>query len=445
MRLRFPLFAVAAAALLMAACSDRNASDGGEETPTATSTPAATSTPSASPTATATQPTQPTPAGEAAFDGARAMEHIDELSVTIGPRVSGTDGEDSAVEYIEQQFEDAGYVVEIFEFAFQSDPYRSASVEADGEQLTAFAMTGSGTGKVTAASVFVGLADEAGIGAQELDGKIAVADRGTLRFSEKLDNVEERGALALVVINDEPGEFVGNLSGEQDIPAVTINGDLRVSMVSLAESGSELTVDVPGGTSTSSVNVIARVGEGDDCRILVGGHHDTVPGAPGAHDNASGTGAVIELARALAADGLDEGLCFATFGGEESGLNGSRALATEMEDDGNLPEVMVNIDANGVGSLVHLIGTPELTSRASALADTMGIESFVTELGPNFGSDHQSFEEVGVPVVFFTSDGLGNIHTPQDTIDTISASLVEAGGDLAYELIKQLLQEVATR
>jgi Zn-dependent M28 family amino/carboxypeptidase len=75
----------------------------------------------------------------------------------------------------------------------------------------------------------------------------------------------------------------------------------------------------------------------------------------------------------------------------------------------------------------------------------MGIEAEVTELGANYGSDHQSFEAHGVPVLFFTSDSLGNIHTPQDTIDTISSTVVEAGGDLAYEMIKQLLPEVAAR
>jgi hypothetical protein len=73
----------------------------------------------------------------------------------------------------------------------------------------------------------------------------------------------------------------------------------------------------------------------------------------------------------------------------------------------------------------------------------MGIAAQVTELGANYGSDHMSFEAEGVPVIFFTSNDYGSIHTPQDTYDTIDADIVEDGGDLAYEVIKELLVKVA--
>lgn len=437
------LTAAAALVLLVlaaAACSNREAATApANGSATASSTRSATEPATSTPTATPRRVAE----GPAAFDGARALAHIEHLASVIGPRVSGTEGEDAAVAYIREQFEAAGYEVELFAFAFEADPFRSATLTAAGESIAAYAMTGSAGGQLTAQSAFVGLADEDGIAGRDLTGLIAVANRGTLRFSEKLANVEAAGAVALVVINNQEGDFVGNLAGPSRIPVVTVSDSAGAAVRAIAEAGGELSLDVPGGATTGSVNVVARAPGSDACTVLVGGHHDTVPGAPGAHDNASGVGAILELARAFAADGLDEGLCFVTFGGEESGLNGSRALARELSRDGKLPDYMVNIDANGVGGRVNLIGTAALTSRALEVAAGLGIGADVTRLGANFGSDHQSFEAEGVPVLFFTSDSIGKLHTPEDTFDTISAGVVEDGGDLAYAIIAELLDGIA--
>jgi Iap family predicted aminopeptidase len=433
-RIAVPLLA---AALLLVACSDRE---------TVASTPAATATeaPSQQPTAT-TQPratAQPELNGPAAFDVNRALAHIEHLASVIGPRVSGSEAEEATVAYITGEFEAIGYAVERFEFAFEGDPFRSATLTIDGAAHEAFAMTGSAGGTVEGPAVFVGLADAAGIAGRDLAGKIAVADRGLLLFSEKVANVRAAGAVALIVINNEEGDFVGNLTRSSDIPAVSVSDAVGAVLRPVAERGGRVSLDVPGGVTTASVNVIARAAAGDQCRVLVGGHHDTVPGAPGAHDNASGVGAILELARALAQGGLREGLCFVTFGGEESGLNGSRALADELARTGRLPDYMVNIDANGVGTRVNLIGTSALTSLALEIAEPLGIAADVTQLGANFGSDHQSFEAKGVPVLFFTSDSLGFLHTPQDTFETIDAPVVEDGGHLAYAVILELLNRV---
>ena len=127
-------------------------------------------------------------------------------------------------------------------------------------------------------------------------------------------------------------------------------------------------------------------------KILVGGHHDTVPGSPGGNDNSSGTAHVIELARLLAADGLDEGLCFATFGAEELGLLGSDYLAGEWEELGVLPRFMVNLDVTGTGDVVAVIGTERLVDQALAIAVGLEVPAAESSLPPNAGSDHSSFE-----------------------------------------------------
>lgn len=439
---RFLVTTVTLVAVALAACSDRD-EPGPAGSLTASDTPAASATASMAATASKS-PTVSTPApGAATFEGDRAFAHIEELASAIGPRVSGGAEEARTAAYIRQQFEASGYAVEEFTFAFQSDPFRAASVEAGGQPVDAFAMTGSGSGEVSATGVLIGLGDAAGIAGRDLSGKIALAERGTLRFSEKLANAKAAGAVALVVSNDREGEFVGNLTGTTDIPVVSVSDEAGALLRQIVSEGGTIRVAVPAGTSTGSLNLIARPANGAACDIVVGGHHDTVPGAPGAHDNASGTGIVLELARAFAAGGLDKGLCFATFGAEESGLNGSRAWVETLERSGALPKVMVNIDAIGVGSKVQLIGTTALTSEALALAVAMGIPAEQTELGAGFGSDHQSFEAAGVPVIFFASDELGFLHTPQDTVDSLDREVIDNGGALAEAMIHELLARFA--
>ena len=450
MKVRFAFLAVLPLLQLMASgCSDREADSPptrtAEATAQASAAASATRTqakPSATGASTATTPPA-TASGPAEFDGSRALSHIERLATTIGPRVAGSAAETTAVAYIRDQFKASGYDVEIQEFSFEGDPFRPATVQAGGKTIDGYALSGSVGGTVSAASVFVGLGDAAGIGGQNLRGKVAVADRGTLRFGEKYDNVKASGAVALVILNNEDGDLLGNLFKPSDIPVVSLSGGAAGSVRAAAQAGGTISVKAPSAEVTKSLNVIARPAPGAKCLLVVGGHHDTVPGAPGAHDNASGTAETIELARAFAADGLDNGLCFATFGAEESGLHGSKALAAKLKAAGELPKIMVNLDTTGLGTRIDLIGSAELTKAALAVAQKLSIEAAITELGANFGSDHQSFSDVGVPVLFFATNDIGKLHTPGDTTATIQPQTLENSGDLAFAVIRQLLAQVA--
>ena len=69
------------------------------------------------------------------------------------------------------------------------------------------------------------------------------------------------------------------------------------------------------------------VGDPSRARVLVGAHYDSIPGTPGADDNASGVAASIAAARAV---GPHEDVCFVAFDGEECGFVGSRALVAGL-------------------------------------------------------------------------------------------------------------------
>ena len=380
--------------------------------------------------------------GPPEHDGARAMAILKHLSAA--PRVSGTDAEAAAASYLAGLLRSYGYTTEVMQFEFDGDRFRAGTASAGGSPYEALTLAGSPGGKVSAPAAYIGLADDAGIAGQDLTGKIAVADRGSLNFIDKYENAKAAGAVGLIVVNNRPGPFSGNLTTLSAFPVVAISQEDGAAFIAAAKSGKTVSIDAPPTVgATKALNVIAGTSPNLDCRVLVGGHFDSVPGAPGANDNGSGASNVVELARAFAADGLDDGLCFALFGAEESGLYGSKALVDRLKTQGKLPAYMVNLDVTGIGDDVEVIGPTDLVQRAIDLAKNIGITATKSSLPANAGSDHQSFQDAGLPAVFFTSGDFATIHSPQDVFADISEKELDAVGDAAYAMIRSLLAEVA--
>jgi hypothetical protein len=105
------------------------------------------------------------------------------------------------------------------------------------------------------------------------------------------------------------------------------------------------------------VNVVAvQRGTGDPLRrVVVQGHYDSratdvldaVSDAPGANDNASGTAAVLEVARLLSRHTFDATLVYAALAGEEQGLLGGEILAEHALREGWRIEGVLNNDIIG--------------------------------------------------------------------------------------------------
>ena len=102
-------------------------------------------------------------------------------------------------------------------------------------------------------------------------------------------------------------------------------------------------------------NVIAIMPGSDypDSLCILGGHYDNYAGegdpftyAPGAHDNASGTAAVIEVARVMKKHNFvpSRSIMFMAFGAEELGLFGSRDFAADPGEYAHKISFMLNND-----------------------------------------------------------------------------------------------------
>lgn len=409
-------------------------------TPAATTgTPDARTTPP--PRATALSKATETVSTGGDFSADRALAHIDYLSNTIGPRVGGTDGERAAAEYIAGQFRAYGYDTTIEPFSFPGFIDRGSSLTLpDGTGPGVRALHLSAAGEVAAPLV------PAGIGRPEefpadTAGAIAVLTRGTLEFGEKVANAERAGAAGVIVVNKEPGEFRGSLPAPSNIPAVSISQADGQALLAMAGTAATLKVDTFNG-EIDSANVIARP-PGGECRVLAGGHYDSVPHGPGAHDNASGTAVVLELARTVAPISA-QGACFAAFGSEELGLEGSQAFVSAITDkERQALRVMLNFDMVGIGTTWTLIGTDDLIQQGLAFADQAHIPAVAGKEPPGTGSDHASFFNAGFPVLFFFAGLDANYHTPNDLIGFISKDELREAGAMGRAAIERALSTPA--
>jgi Zn-dependent M28 family amino/carboxypeptidase len=81
--------------------------------------------------------------------------------------------------------------------------------------------------------------------------------------------------------------------------------------------------------------------------ILIGAHYDTVPGTPGADDNASGVAMLLELVRIFAAEKLAYPVRFVAFDLEEMGLIGSQAYVAELKQQQQALRLMFSLEMVG--------------------------------------------------------------------------------------------------
>lgn len=99
-------------------------------------------------------------------------------------------------------------------------------------------------------------------------------------------------------------------------------------------------------------NVVATLRAPGDEFVVIGAHHDTAPGAPGACDDGGGVGLLIELARVLARDERRERtLVLASFDGEEAAgkhqTAGSRAFVERLGSRGRSMVAALAIEMSG--------------------------------------------------------------------------------------------------
>lgn len=226
------------------------------------------------------------------------------------------------------------------------------------------------------------------------------------------------------------------------------------------------------GEKTLTTHNIIGVLPGNDKQlrneyIVVGSHYDhlgmggqgsgsrrpdTLAVHPGADDNASSDAVVMELAKHFKKVGSPRSIIFMFFGAEEQGLIGSKRFIEWMKQEDaqriNLPKdkknivAMVNLDMVGRmrGNALSVSGTGT-SSGFKALAEKAAEQTnlHISCIPDGYGpSDQASFVAADIPVLYLTTGGHMEYHTPADKPATLNYDGMQQTLEYAQELIAQL-------
>ena len=179
---------------------------------------------------------------------------------------------------------------------------------------------------------------------------------------------------------------------------------------------------------------------------------DTLGVHPGADDNASGDAVVLQLARYFKKARPARSIIFAFFGAEEQGIVGSKAFVEWMRQEDhrriNLPDslkgivAMVNLDmvgrmrdnalsVSGTGTSTEFKALAESTAERTDLTISCTPDGY----GP---SDQASFVAADIPVLYLTTGGHMEYHTPDDVPSTLDYDGMQRTLAFARELVSEL-------
>jgi Zn-dependent M28 family amino/carboxypeptidase len=169
-----------------------------------------------------------------------------------------------------------------------------------------------------------------------------------------------------------------------------------------------------------------RGSEKPDEVVILGAHLDSWDLGSGSTDNGTGSAAVLEAARALAKSGLKpkRTVRFVLFTGEEEGLVGSKKYVDAHKNDLDRVSAVLVHDT-GTGRVLTLGLHDNYQAREivdQVLAPITELKLLEPSMARSFGTDHASFDDVGVPG-FFCIQNMAEYskthHSQSDTFDKV--------------------------
>lgn len=214
--------------------------------------------------------------------------------------------------------------------------------------------------------------------------------------------------------------------------------------------------DTPIG-KVAFVNLLATFGTAHAPSFLLCSHYDTKTFATarfvGANDGGSSTGLLVEMARVLALKPeLANKVQLAFFDGEEAyvsftetdGLYGSRYFAKQLSGDGKVKQFRGGIlfDMIGDRSLGVTLPTDspsEITLGIFAAAEALKVRQHFTYAAGGITDDHTPLNAIGIPTIDLIDFDYPPWHTPEDTMDKLSAESLGTVGSVAARYLSDAM------
>jgi Tol biopolymer transport system component len=403
----------------------------------------------------------------------------------------GTQGLVDSRDYLVKQFKSIGLepVTDGYLYPFEVTTGEvvndKTTVSIDGKALAkdafvplGFSAVGDASGDIVMAgygvtATEIGWDDYKGVNAK---GKIVVVRRfvpeggkfeddklqrryGDLRY--KAWNAREHGAKAVIIVDaaETTAKKGAKAPPEAPLPKLAIDamGDAGLPVIAVTRAvgnplfggkkhtgAMTIALDKQKQTVHDVIGRISAPAEGKLPGIIViGAHYDHLglggpaslaPGVSephnGADDNASGTSALLEVARQLVArkSELKRDVWIVSFSAEEMGVLGSSALVKAMPGGVAIGDVVAMLNMDMVGRLrqnkLTILGgesAKEWKELVPPLCKARKI--FCTLGGDGYGpSDHMPFYAAGVPVLHFFSGAHGEYHKPSDDSNLINGA-----------------------
>jgi len=392
----------------------------------------------------------------------RGYENFITLCDDAGGRFSGTGGERLARDYIAGEVEKFGLEeVHLEPFEYLSWHRDEASIEVTApvrRNLGALSLAYSPSteaGGIEADLEFVpeptgkcfsGMADD-------IEGKIVLTyiGKGVGPACQSTHWANAFGAEALVLMANHYGSLqpAGSCRWNQPgpLPVLSVSreeGEYLVRLLNRFEGATvkcHLHNTMEGGRGWNVVGEIPgsdRSGE----QVVIGCHYDGFDIAQSAIDNASGTAAIMEVARALTRGGVspERTLRFVWFGAEELGMIGSQAYVENHSRE--MGDVVAMITTDWPGSPASCGVQRPFTELSTHLERSLGGDIGSVSAGLGMYSDHFPFTLEGVPAMWIggsiTGRDLEIYHTVFDTADKVPPGVITDSAILMTRIIMEL-------
>ena len=265
---------------------------------------------------------------------------------------------------------------------------------------------------------------------------------------EKVKDCAARGATAVIFYNTS--KFQDNIlfnpkdnSAIEKVPVLYVTKEAQKKYLK-DESASldlKIRVDISEKKRTGN-NIVGYIENGAENTVILGAHYDHLGYGEdgnsmyrgtekmihhGADDNASGTAALIELARLLKLSKFkNNNYLFIAFSGEELGLYGSKYFVEHPTIDLRKANYMINMDMVGrLNDSSHALtiggyGTSPAWGALFARHDEKKYFTLKYDSSGTGPSDHTSFYRKDIPVLFFFTGIHKDYHRPSDEYDKIN-------------------------
>lgn len=378
------------------------------------------------------------------------MEHVRILAEEIGSRPLGSRANLRAAETIRGWMEAVGLDVELQEFDCPVWDHVDTRLTRVGEVLPAAANDFSPPVEVTGPILPVGTVRE--LEAAHLSGRIGIlygelmpgsglGSRKAFYYPENVRQIvtllEEKRPAALITVHPRADAMTRMIHDwEFGIPSATVDARVGAQFI---DDGRPLHLKIESTSAPGQfANIVGRKEKGVR-RIVLCAHFDTMMGAPGAVDNASGIAALLGVSQALMAASQVTAVEFVALNGEE---NSGAGAAEYLRRTDTLDEVIavVNLDGVGQSAGVNTVAVIEGSREVLQVVDG-ACNRFpgIARVGPWYESDHSAFVARGVPSIALSSLGVTDInHTPRDTVGWISSDRMGEIVRFVTEIIEQL-------